>query len=57
MEVLLMDANFGKPILDRKHAEGLVRALEQDHGCTAVRIQEFNPMDQPNFASKKLLNI
>lgn len=57
MEVVLIDINFGKPITDRKHAEGLVRALEQDYKCTKVRIHEFDPGATPNFTSKTLLNI
>ena len=57
MEVVLIDINFGKPITDRKHAEGLVRALEQDYKCTKVRIHEFDPGAAPNFTSKTLINI
>jgi len=41
-ETLLMESPGGKKITDRETAEKYVKMLEQEHGCTKVRIQELD---------------
>lgn len=41
-ESLLVSERVG--LRDRKHAEEIMRKLSDEHGCTAMRIQELAPL-------------